>query len=60
MFKKESPQKIVFDLTSCQTALSVTVTAPPFLRVVDVGSEWRTFSNDSNSNDRCRVGGAEV
>lgn len=28
-------------------------------RVVDVGSEWRTFSNDSNSNDRCRVGGAE-
>lgn len=57
MFEKESPQK---NCQSCQTALSVTVTAPPFLRVVDVGSEWRTFSNDSNSNDRCRVGGAEV
>lgn len=28
-------------------------------RVVDVGSEWRTFSNESNSNDRSRVGGGE-
>ena len=29
-------------------------------RVVDVGSEWRTFSNESNGNDRSRVGGGEV
>lgn len=28
-------------------------------RVVDVGSEWRTFSNESNGNDRSRVGGGE-
>lgn len=29
-------------------------------RVVDVGSEWRTFSNESNGTDRSRVGGGEV
>ena len=31
-------------------------------RVIDVGSEWRTFSNDKSSNgtDRSRVGGREV
>lgn len=28
-------------------------------RVVDVGSEWRTFSNEANGNDRSRVGGGE-
>jgi len=28
-------------------------------RVVDVGSEWRTFSNESNGTDRSRVGGGE-
>ena len=28
-------------------------------RVIDVGSEWRTFSNDKGGEDRCRVGGAE-
>ena len=29
-------------------------------RVIDVGSEWRTFSNDkANNADPCRVGGAE-
>jgi transcription initiation factor TFIIB len=28
-------------------------------RVIDVGSEWRTFSNDSGSTDRSRVGGTE-
>ncbi|XP_066923769.1 transcription initiation factor IIB-like [Clytia hemisphaerica] len=28
-------------------------------RVVDVGSEWRTFSNESNGQDRSRVGGNE-
>lgn len=28
-------------------------------RVIDVGSEWRTFSNDSGSADRSRVGAAE-
>jgi len=28
-------------------------------RVVDVGSEWRTFINESNGQDRCRVGAAE-
>lgn len=29
-------------------------------RVIDVGSEWRTFSNDKNSKDMSRVGSAEV
>ena len=29
-------------------------------RVIDVGSEWRTFSNDKNSKDMSRVGAAEV
>ncbi|XP_064649387.1 transcription initiation factor IIB-like [Lineus longissimus] len=28
-------------------------------RVIDVGSEWRTFSNDKNSKDMCRVGASE-
>ncbi|XP_064395370.1 transcription initiation factor IIB-like [Halichondria panicea] len=28
-------------------------------RVIDVGSEWRTFSNDKSSTDRSRVGGTE-
>eukprot|EP00795_Rhopilema_esculentum_P010961 gene10961-19797_t len=28
-------------------------------RVIDVGSEWRTFSNESNSTDRSRVGASE-
>ncbi|XP_047134637.1 transcription initiation factor IIB isoform X1 [Hydra vulgaris] len=28
-------------------------------RVIDVGSEWRTFSNEANGVDRCRVGGGE-
>lgn len=28
-------------------------------RVIDVGSEWRTFSNDKNSADPSRVGGPE-
>lgn len=28
-------------------------------RVIDVGSEWRTFSNDSNAKDMSRVGAAE-
>jgi len=28
-------------------------------RVVDVGSEWRTFSNEAHGNDRSRVGGSE-
>ena len=28
-------------------------------RVIDVGSEWRTFSNDSGGVDRSRVGGSE-
>ncbi|XP_064616587.1 transcription initiation factor IIB-like [Liolophura sinensis] len=28
-------------------------------RVVDVGSEWRTFSNDKNAKDASRVGAAE-
>ncbi|RWS32003.1 transcription initiation factor IIB-like isoform X1 [Leptotrombidium deliense] len=28
-------------------------------RVVDVGSEWRTFSNDKNSSDPSRVGASE-
>jgi transcription initiation factor TFIIB len=28
-------------------------------RVVDVGSEWRTFTNDRGSEDRSRVGGPE-
>ena len=26
-------------------------------RVIDVGSEWRSFSNDKNSADPSRVGG---
>ena len=28
-------------------------------RVIDVGSEWRTFSNDKNAKDMSRVGAAE-
>ncbi|TPP48788.1 Transcription initiation factor TFIIB [Fasciola gigantica] len=28
-------------------------------RVIDVGSEWRTFSNDANAKDMCRVGATE-
>ena len=28
-------------------------------RVIDVGSEWRTFSNDTGGEDRSRVGGPE-
>ena len=28
-------------------------------RVIDVGSEWRTFSNEKGGDDRSRVGGAE-
>ncbi len=28
-------------------------------RVIDVGSEWRTFSNDANAKDMSRVGAAE-
>jgi len=28
-------------------------------RVIDVGSEWRTFSNDKESKDMCRVGDVE-
>ena len=28
-------------------------------RVIDVGSEWRTFSNDKGGEDRSRVGGPE-
>ena len=28
-------------------------------RVIDVGSEWRTFSNDTESKDMCRVGDVE-
>ena len=30
------------------------------LRVIDVGSEWRTFSNEKSATDRSRVGAAEV
>lgn len=28
-------------------------------RVIDVGSEWRSFSNEAKGNDRSRVGGSE-
>ena len=28
--------------------------------VIDVGSEWRTFSNEKSATDRSRVGAAEV
>ena len=28
-------------------------------RVIDVGSEWRTFSSDKGGEDRSRVGGPE-
>ncbi|VDM03232.1 unnamed protein product [Schistocephalus solidus] len=28
-------------------------------RIIDVGSEWRTFSNDANAKDNSRVGAAE-
>lgn len=28
-------------------------------RIVDVGSEWRTFSNEKDSKDNCRVGASE-
>lgn len=29
-------------------------------RVVDVGTEWRTFSNDKSDKDPSRVGASEV
>ena len=29
-------------------------------RVIDVGSEWRTFSNDKDTKDASRVGASEV
>ncbi len=29
-------------------------------RVIDVGSEWRTFSNEKDTKDASRVGAAEV
>ena len=29
-------------------------------RIIDVGSEWRTFSNDKDTKDSSRVGAAEV
>jgi len=29
-------------------------------RIIDVGSEWRTFANDKESTDMTRVGAAEV
>jgi len=29
-------------------------------RVVDVGSEWRTFSNEKSTSDPSRVGAAQV
>ena len=29
------------------------------VRVIDVGSEWRTFSNEKGGEDRSRVGGPE-
>ncbi len=28
--------------------------------MIDVGSEWRTFSNEKSATDRSRVGQAEV
>lgn len=31
-----------------------------FCRVVDVGTEWRTFSNDKTDKDPSRVGASEV
>ena len=31
----------------------------PF-RVIDVGSEWRSFSSEKSNTDRSRVGAAEV
>ena len=31
-----------------------------FFSVIDVGSEWRTFSNEKSATDRSRVGQAEV
>jgi transcription initiation factor TFIIIB Brf1 subunit/transcription initiation factor TFIIB len=30
-----------------------------YFRMVDVGSEWRTFSNDKDSKDMSRVGAVE-
>ena len=30
------------------------------IRIIDVGSEWRTFANDKESTDMTRVGAAEV
>ena len=29
-------------------------------RVIDVGSEWRTFNNEKSTKDNSRVGAAEV
>ena len=30
-----------------------------YIRVIDVGSEWRTFSNEKSNVDPSRVGGPE-
>lgn len=30
-----------------------------YIRVIDVGSEWRTFSNEKSGMDPSRVGGPE-
>jgi len=35
------------------------IVSSAFSRVVDVGSEWRTFSNEAGNADPSRVGGAE-
>lgn len=43
----------------CCTCLSLLFSCT-FNRVIDVGSEWRTFSNERNATDRSRVGAAEV
>ena len=51
--------KIATSIISMDTHPSHTHTHTRKHRVIDVGSEWRTFSNDSGSVDRSRVGAAE-
>ena len=41
------------------SSLSLSFSLSQF-RVIDVGSEWRTFSNEKSATDRSRVGAAEV
>ena len=54
------PLEVYKALFLCFLILKILLFFLFFFRVVDVGSEWRTFSNEANGTDRSRVGGGEV